>query len=272
MAGKVRAIHALLALACLVMVAPMLWMFSTAVKPSGEIFAGTFRLWPAHPTLQNFVVALVQLPMLRLFWNSLLVAIVVTLAQAFTSALAAYACAVFQFPGRSLCFGFFVATMMVPFQVTMIPNYLLIARIDMLNTYAGLIVPQVVTGYGVFMLRQTFKNLPGSLVEAGILDGATSWQILWRIVVPATRTALAALCVLFFINTWNQYLGPLLVTTDKTMKTLPVGMQEFVSLEGGTNWGPLMAAASMAIIPALIVYVIAQRYILESFVTAGLKE
>jgi sn-glycerol 3-phosphate transport system permease protein len=254
------------------MVSPMLWMFSTALKPPGEIFAGTFRLWPAHPTLQNFVVAMTQVPMLRLFWNSLLVALVVTVAQAFTSALAAYACAIFRFPGRGVCFGFFLATMMVPFQVTMIPNYLLIARFDMLNTYAGLIVPQVVTGYGVFMLRQTFKNLPGSLVEAGILDGATSWQILWRIVVPATRTAIAALCVLFFINTWNQYLWPLLVTTDKTMKTLPVGMQEFVSLEGGTNWGPLMAAASMAIVPALIAYVIAQRYVLESFVTAGLKE
>jgi sn-glycerol 3-phosphate transport system permease protein len=254
------------------MVSPMLWMVSTAVKPPGEIFAGTFRLWPEHPTFQNFRAAMTQVPMVRLFWNSLLVAVVVTGAQAFTSALAAYACAIFRFPGRGLCFGFFLATMMVPFQVTMIPNYLLIARLDMLNTYAGLIVPQVVTGYGVFMLRQTFKNLPRSLVEAGILDGATTWQILWRIVVPATRSAIVALCVLFFINTWNQYLWPLLVATDKHMKTLPVGMQEFVSLEGGTNWGPLMAAASMAIVPALIAYIIAQRYVLESFVTAGLKE
>ena len=272
MAGKAPAIHALLVIASVVIVLPMLWMFSTALKPAAEIFAGTFHLWPAHPTLQNFVVAMTQVPMLRLFWNSLLVAVVVTLAQAFTSALAAYACAIFRFPGRGVCFGLFLATMMVPFQVTMIPNYLLIARFDLLNTYAGLIVPQVVTGYGVFMLRQTFKNLPGSLVEAGILDGATTWQILWRIVVPATSTALAALAVLFFINTWNQYLWPLLVASDKYMKTLPVGMQEFVNLEGGTNWGPLMAAATMAIVPALLAYVVAQRYVLESFVTAGLKE
>jgi sn-glycerol 3-phosphate transport system permease protein len=272
MVGKARAIHSLLVVACLVMVAPMLWMISTALKPPGEIFAGTFRLWPVHPTLGNFVTAMTQVPMLRLFWNSLLVALVVTGAQSLTSALAAYACAIFRFPGRGLWFGLFVATMMVPFQVTMIPNYLLIARLDLLNTYTGLIVPQVVTGYGIFMLRQTFKNLPGSLVEAGILDGANSWQILWRIVVPTTRTSIAALSVLFFINTWNQYLWPLLVATDKYMKTLPVGMQEFVSLEGGTNWGPLMAAASMAIVPALIAYVIAQRYVLESFVTAGLKE
>jgi sn-glycerol 3-phosphate transport system permease protein len=254
------------------MVAPMFWMISTALKPPPEIFAGTFRLWPEHPTLKNFVTAMTQVPMLRLFWNSLLVALLVTAAQAFTSALAAYACAILRFPGRGVWFALFVATMMVPFQVTMIPNYLLIARLDLLNTYTGLIVPQVVTGYGIFMLRQTFKNLPGSLVEAGILDGATSWQILWRIVVPATRTALAALSVLFFINTWNQYLWPLLVANDKYMKTLPVGIQEFVSLEGGTNWGPLMAAATMAIVPALIAYVIAQRYVLESFVTAGLKE
>ncbi len=251
---------------------PMLWMVSTALKAPNEIFAGTFHLWPARATLENFSTALTQVPMMRLFGNSLLVAFAVTIAQAVTSTLAAYACTILKPPGRHVWFALFVATMMVPFQVTMIPNYLLFARLEMLNSYTALIIPQVVTGYGIFMLRQTFKNLPSSLVEAGILDGANSWQVLWRIVVPATRTALASLSVLFFINTWNQYLWPLLVTTDKLMKTLPVGMQEFVSLEGGTNWGPLMAAASMAVVPALFAYVVAQRYVLESFVSAGLKE
>lgn len=265
-------IHGLLALACALVVFPLAWMFSTAVKPPNEIFSGTFQLWPERFTVVNYQTALSQVPIVRLFVNSLVVAVGVTLAQAFTSILAAYACALVSFRSRNLWFGLFVATMMIPFQVTMIPNYLLVAHLGLLNTYAGLIVPQVVTGYGIFMLRQTFKSLPASLVEAGILDGANSWQILWRIVVPATRTAISALSVLFFINTWNQYLWPLLVSTDKHMKTLPVGMQEFVSLEGGTNWGPLMAAASMAIVPALLVYVLAQRYILESFVTAGLKE
>jgi sn-glycerol 3-phosphate transport system permease protein len=265
-------VHGLLAAACLLVAFPLAWMLSTALKPPPEIFAGTFHLWPARATLANFATALAQVPMLRLFWNSLVVALAVTAAQALTSVLAAYACAILRFPGRGVWFGLFVATMMIPFQVTMIPNYLLIARVGLLNTYAGLILPQVVTGYGIFMLRQTFKNLPRSLVEAGIVDGATSWQVLWRIVVPATRTSLAALCVLFFINTWNQYLWPLLVATDRLMRTLPVGMQEFVSLEGGTNWGPLMAAATMAVVPALLAYVIAQRYVLESFVAAGLKE
>ena len=272
MAADRRSAHVLLGLAALVVVFPMLWMVSTALKPPREIFAGTFALWPAHPTLANFFTAMAQVPMARLFWNSLVVALAVTAAQALTSVLAAYACAILRFPGRDVCFWLFVATMMVPFQVTMIPNYLLIARLDLLNTYTGLVLPQIVTGYGIFMLRQTFKNLPSSLVEAGIVDGAGSWQILWRIVVPATRTGLAALCVLFFVNTWNQYLWPLLVATDTRMKTLPVGMQEFVSLEGGTNWGPLMAAATMAIVPALVVYVAAQRYSVESFVAAGLKE
>jgi len=272
MAASPRWTHALLMLACLLVVFPMFWMISTALKPPPEIFAGTFHLWPTHGTLQNFTTATHQVAMLRLFWNSLVVALAVTAAQALTSVLAAYACALLRFPGRTLWFVLFVATMMVPFQVTMIPNYLLVARLELLNTYTGLIVPQVVTGYGIFMLRQTFKNLPPNLVEAGVVDGANSWQILWRIVVPTTRTALAALSVLFFINTWNQYLWPLLVASDTRMKTLPVGMQEFVNLEGGTNWGPLMAAATLAIVPALLAYVLAQRYILESFVTTGLKE
>ncbi len=272
MAASRHWVHGLMAIVCVLVVFPMLWMVSTALKAPNEIFGGTFALWPAHATFQNFRTALTQVPMLRLFGNSLAVAFAVTAAQAVTSTLAAYACAILKPPGRNLWFALFVATMMVPFQVTMIPNYLLIARLELLNSYTALIVPQVVTGYGIFMLRQTFKNLPASLVEAGILDGANSWQVLWRIVVPTTRTALAALSVLFFINTWNQYLWPLLVSTDKLMKTLPVGMQEFVSLEGGTNWGPLMAAATMAIVPALLAYVVAQRYVLESFVGAGLKE
>ncbi len=272
MAPRGAWVHGLLGAACILIVFPVLWMFSTAVKPPNEIFAGTFRLWPETFTLRNFQAAVTQVPIVRLFVNSLVVAVGVTAAQALTSILAAYACALIPFPGRAVWFGLFVATMMVPFQVTMIPSYLLVSRLGLLNTYAGLIIPQVVTGYGIFMLRQTFKNLPGSLVEASVLDGANSWQTLWRVVVPATRTAISALAVLFFINTWNQYLWPLLVATDKQMKTLPVGMQEFVNLEGGTNWGPLMAAASMAIVPALLAYLVAQRYILESFVTAGLKE
>jgi sn-glycerol 3-phosphate transport system permease protein len=272
MAGKARWTHALLLVACGLVVFPMFWMISTALKPAGEIFGGTFHLWPTHGTVRNFRTAVAQMPMLRLFWNSLVVAVGVTVAQALTSVLAAYACVILRVPGGNIWLALFVATMMVPFQVTMIPNYLLIARLDLLNTYTGLILPQVVTGYGIFMLRQTFKNLPRSLLEAGIVDGASSWQVLWRIVVPATRTALAALSVLFFINTWNQYLWPLLVASDRLMKTLPVGMQEFVSLEGGTNWGPLMAAATMAIVPALLAYVVAQRYIVESFVSAGLKD
>ena len=272
MAAEGRWVHGLLVVACALVVFPMFWMVSTALKVPSEIFAGTFHLWPTHGTLENFRTAMAQMPMLRLFWNSLVVALAVATAQAFTSVLAAYACAILQFPGQRLWFGLLVATMMVPVQVTMIPNYLLIARLDLLNTYTGLIVPQVVTGYGVFMLRQTFKNLPQSLVEASVIDGASSWQILWRVVVPATRTALAALSVLFFTNTWNQYLWPLLVASGTLMKTLPVGMQEFVNLEGGTNWGPLMAAATMAIVPALLAYIIAQRYILETFAATGLKE
>jgi sn-glycerol 3-phosphate transport system permease protein len=269
--AKARGAHALLVVASGLVVFPMFWMISTALKPPAEIFGSTFHLWPTHGTLQNFHTANAQVLMLRLFWNSLVVATAVTAAQTLTSVLAAYAVAILRVPGRHVWFTLFVATMMVPFQVTMIPNYLLVARLDLLNTYTGLIVPQVVTGYGIFMLRQTFKNLPPSLLEAGILDGANSWQVLWRIVVPATRTALVALSVLFFINTWNQYLWPLLVASDRLMKTLPVGMQEFVSLEGGTNWGPLMAAATMAIAPALLAYVLAQRYIVESFVATGHK-
>jgi len=263
--------HLVLVGACLAMVFPMWWMLATAWKPTAEIYASDFRPWPADPTAEHFLKVLRDVPMGRFFVNSLVVSVGITLARLLTSILAAYAFGRFVFWGREILFYLFVATMLVPFQVIMIPIYLTVSALDWLNTYQGLIVPHIASGFGVFLLRQHFKAFPADFTDAARVDGATSWQILWRVIVPSNATAIWSLAVLFFIDAWNQYLWPLLVATDRPMQTLPVGIQIFINPEGGTQWGPLMAAATLAIVPSILLYVFAQRHILESAVRSGIR-
>jgi len=263
--------HLVLLGACVAMVFPMLWMLVTAWKSPAEIYSSGFRPWPTHPTLENFTRVMRDVPMGRFFLNSVVVAAGITLARLLTSILAAYAFARFAFWGREVLFYLFVATMLVPFQVIMIPIYLTITTLDWLNTYQGLIVPHIASGFGVFLLRQHFKTFPVDFTDAARIDGATQWQTLWKVVVPSNTTAIWSLAVLFFIDAWNLYLWPLLVATERPMQTLPVGIQIFINPEGGTQWGPLMASATLAIVPSILLYVFAQRHILESAVSSGIR-
>lgn len=269
---KVRsriALPAVLAVA-LLQVFPLFWMVATAFKPETEVFGGV-SLWPAHPTFENFRYVWTRVPMLRYFINSFVVALLVTAGQTLTSVLAAYGFARLRFPARDALFLLFIGSMLVPFQITMIPNYLLVSQLGWINTFPGLIVPHLASAFGVFLLRQHLLSFPPSLEEAAALEGASRWQILWRIVVPVNRPAIAALAALFFINSWNEYFWPLLVAKDVNTATLPLGLQRFLSAEGGNLFGPLMAASSLAALPAVALFLLAQRHIINSFSTSGLK-
>ncbi|MDR7487155.1 MAG: carbohydrate ABC transporter permease [Armatimonadota bacterium] len=249
---------------------PLLWMVSTAAKPEAEVF-GRLSLLPAQPTLDNVRYVWARVPMLRYFVNSLVVALLVAGGQTISSIAAAYAFARFRFPGRDALFLAAVGTMLVPFQITMIPNFLLVSRLGWINTLPGLVAPHLASAFGIFMLRQHFLAFPASLEEAAAIEGASRWQILWRLVVPINRAALAALAVLFFIQSWNEYFWPLLVAKDVHATTLPLGLARFVSAEGGTLFGPLMAAATLATVPAVALFLVVQREIVSSFTTSGLK-
>jgi len=249
---------------------PLLWMVSTALKPDAEVFGG-IALLPGRPTLDNFRYVLTQVPMVRYLLNSLLVAVLVASGQILSSIVAAYAFARFRFPGRDALFLLAVGTMLVPFQITMIPNFLLISRLGWINTFPGLIVPHLASAFGIFLLRQHFLVFPVSLEEAAAIEGASRWQILWRVFVPVSRPALGALAALFFIQSWNEYFWPLLVAKDVQVTTLPLGLARFVGAEGGTLFGPLMAAASLATLPAVVLFLLAQRELVNSFSTSGLK-
>lgn len=256
--------------AAIIQVFPLLWMLSTALKPEVEVF-GSLSLLPSRPTADNVRYVWARVPILRYFVNSLTVAAAVAAGQVLSSILAAYAFGRFTFPGRDGLFLLAVGTMLVPFQITMIPNFLVVSQLGWTNTLQGLIVPHLASAFGVFLLRQHFLAFPASLEEAAAIEGASRWQILWRVIVPVNRAALAALAVLFFIQSWNEYFWPLLVAKDAAATTLPLGLARFVSAEGGTLFGPLMAAATMATFPAVALFLTVQREIVSSFSTSGLK-
>jgi sn-glycerol 3-phosphate transport system permease protein len=269
MRGRQGAAWAVVAGAAALQVFPLLWMVTTAFKAETEVF-GSLSLWPAAPTWENFRYVWTRVPMLRYMVNSLLVAAVVVMGQVLTSILAAYAFARLHPPGRDLLFLATVGTMLVPFQVTMIPNFLLISQLGWVDSIPGLAAPHLASAFGVFLLRQHFLAFPASLEEAAAIEGASRWQILWRVVVPVNRAALGALAILFFIQNWNEYFWPLLVARDRAT-TLPLGLARFVSAEGGTLFGPLMAAATLATLPAALLFLAAQRQLVSTYSTSGLK-
>lgn len=264
-------IHIVMVVSCLATLFPLLWMVSTSLKAPDDIFTPGITLVPPHPTLGNFKAAWGLVPLGKYMRNSAVSSVVIMLSQTLTSLLAAYGFARHRFPGREVLFALFLGTMIVPIHVVMIPNYILVSRLGWIDSLAALIVPQLSNAFGVFMLRQHLLTLPRELFDAAAIDGAGSWRALWRIVVPIIRPALSALAVLFFLNAWNQYFWPLLVLTRPEVQTIPLGLQRFASGEAGTSWGPLMAVATTASVPALAVYLIAQRHIISSFVTSGLK-
>lgn len=250
---------------------PLVWMAMTALKTPDQIFSGSLNPLPYPPTLRNFLYVIHSLPFLHYTWNTFLVAFCVTGAKLATSVLAAYGFTQFQFRGREALFNVCLLTVFVPFAVTMMPNYLFVAGMGWLNTYFGAIVPNMADALGIFLMRQALRSVPASLVEAARLDGAGHWRILSRILLPAIRPSLVALGILFFINSWNEYFWPMLVLNEKTMYTLPVALQTFTNVEGGSDWGAMMAAATLTSLPPLVAYLVTQRYVVDSFVQSGIK-
>ncbi|MDN5362576.1 MAG: sn-glycerol 3-phosphate transport system permease protein [Moorella sp. (in: firmicutes)] len=263
--------HFLLLLVAFISMLPLIWMLATAWKTPEQIFTASLNPWPNQATLANFTYVIGAVPLSRYIFNTFLIAVVVTAAKLVTSILAAYGFTQFTFRGRDTLFYLCLLSIFVPFTVTMMPNYLFMSRMGWLNTYTGVALPQMADALGIFLLRQSIRSIPPSLVEAARLDRVGHGRILGRVLLPAIKPSLIALGILFFINTWNEYFWPLLMINDKSMYTLPLALQMFTNLEGGTNWGAMMAAATLASLPPLVAYLLAQRYVMDTFVQSGLK-
>jgi multiple sugar transport system permease protein len=273
--------YATLLLVAVVMLGPFLWMLSAAFKTERGIFTYPPQWIPDPATTANFATLSRNLPFAPslasdgnfkpgIVGNTFAMAIAITAGQVITSALAAYAFARLRFKGRDALFVVFLAGLIVPLEVRMVPIYLLVKQFAWLDTYQGLIVPQLVTAYGIFLLRQFFRTLPTELEDAARIDGASSFGIFRLVVVPLSRPALATLAAIQFTTWWTAFLWPLIVTTGKLdTLTLNVALNTFRNVNA-TQWGPIMAGSTVAVLPILVVYLLAQRYFVEGIQLTGL--
>ncbi len=253
----------------LIMLMPFIWMLSTSLKSAGEVFSYPPTFIPETPQWGNYVRIFEVLPFARFFFNSLAVAIAVTGLQLITCSMAAYAFARLRFKGRDMLFLGYLGTLMIPAQVVLIPNFIVLRQLGWIDTYQALILPAAFSAFGTFLLRQYFLTIPRELEDAAVVDGANHWQIYLRVIMPLSGPALSALAIFAFLTNWNSFLYPLIVTTRVNMSTLTVGLN---TLQGqyNTAWTLLMAGSVIALLPILLVFIFAQRYFIAGITMTGL--
>lgn len=249
---------------------PFIWMIATSLKSTQEVFAYPPTFWPQELRWENFRTVLERVPFLRFYLNSLIVTSLITFWQVATSALAGYAFARLVFPFKNVIFTVYIATLIIPNQVTMLPLFLLVSRLGWIDTYQGLTVPFLASAFAVFFLRQFFQTIPRELEEAALIDGAGRRRILFQIVLPLARPALATITLFIFLSEWDTYLWPLIATNSEAMRTLPIGLRFFVE-ESGSQLNLMMAGAVMAVVPILLLFFMAQRQFIEGIAMTGSK-
>lgn len=259
--------HVILIAIALFSIFPVYWIFATALRPPENSLDQSLIPWPI--TFENFAYVFETIPITGMIANTFLVALIIAVAQLVLAVLASYGFAVWEFVGSKLLMFLFIGSWLVPFQVTMIPNYVLVSQLGLLGTIGGVVVPQLAGAFAVLLMVQHMRAFPRELLDAAHLDGRSSWSTLWTVVVPNMKPALAALGIMGFISAWNEYLWPMLVMR-KGDALIQVGLRAFLGAEGN-NWGATMAAAGLACIPALLVYIFLQRYVVDAFVRSGLK-
>jgi len=260
--------HTLLLAGSVVMVVPFLWMVSTSLKSPGQIFTYPPQWIPDPVVWENYVEAVTIMPFGRFFLNSLIQATGVTVLQLLTSSLAAFAFARLRFKGRDALFLLYLATLMIPFHVTLIPNFIVIRLLGWVDTFRALILPPSFSPFSTFLLRQFFLTIPLELDDAARIDGASSFGIWWRIALPLSKPALATLAIFTFMGQWNNFLWPLVVTNSIEMRTLPVGLSAFQS-RYAIQWHLLMAGSTIALVP-LILFLLGQRYFIQGITLTGM--
>lgn len=262
-------LHLVIALGAVAMFFPFYWTLVTSLNADSRLDSAP-TLWPADPSLEAYATLFTRLPFARVIGNSLLLAVVTTLVQLFTSATAAYAFSRLPFRGRTAVFGVYLATMMVPLQVLVVPLFAELKAFGLVDTYLGALLPTFASAFGIFLLRQAMNQVPTELDEAAALDGAGHFRIFWTVMLPNIRPALATLAVFAFMGSWNSFLWPLVVLRSPEVQTLPVAL---AGLQGQftTQWDVVMAGSIVSILPMLAIYLFAQKYVIQGVANTGLK-
>lgn len=269
--GQSVAVHVVMIATVILVVLPMAWMLSTSLKPSEEVYAFPPNWIPRQFRPENFVAAWRSFPVARYALNSTIVVLVVVTSQLITGALAAYVFSQLRFPGRDAIFVAYLATMMVPGQVTVVPVFIVLKTLRWIDTYVGLTAPFLASAFGIFLIRQSFLSIPIDLIDAARIDGAGHLRILQRVLLPLSKAALVTFTLLSFTWRWNDYFWPLIVTNSTLMRTLPVGIVLLRATEGSMEWNVVMAGTVMVIAPVMLVFLFAQRQFVQGIAQTGLK-
>lgn len=267
---KTIALYVLVIAITVVMLMPFVWMLSASLKLDRDVFAFPIEWIPSHPRWQNYVEIWTKIPLALFIYNTTKLTVIVTLLQLFTSSFAAYAFAKLRFAYREVLFLAYIATIAMPWQVYMVPQFVEMRALGLNNTHLALICLQAFTAFGVFLMRQFYMSIPDELCEAARIDGMNEYQIWFRIMLPLSKPALSTLTIFTFVSTWNDFLGPLIYLTKTELKTVQIGIRMFIT-QYSTEYGLIMAASMVSLVPVLIVFLALQRFFVEGIASSGLK-
>ena len=262
--------YVIVILVTLTMLAPFVWMLSASLKLNRDVFAFPIEWIPSQPRWQNFVDIWTKIPLALFIYNTAKLTVIVTFLQLLTSSFAAYAFAKLRFPYRNTLFLAYVATIAMPWQVYMVPQFIMMRGFGLNNTLTALVCLQAFTAFGVFLMRQFYMSIPDELCEAARIDGMSEYGIWWRIMLPLSMPAISTLTIFTFVTTWNDFLGPLIYLTKTEVKTIQIGIRMFIS-QYTQEYGLIMAASVVSLIPVLIVFLALQRFFVEGIASTGLK-
>lgn len=261
----------ILGFGAVLMIAPFLWIINAAFGKTSEVYTLPPKWLPINPSLDNFQSVFQQVPYAQFMFNSLKLAVIVTLGQLITCSMAAYAFARLHFPGKNILFLLLISALMIPGQVTLVPLFILMRQLGFYNTHTALILPALINPFGVFLLRQFFMTIPSELEDAARVDGANVFTIYWRIILPLAGPVLTTLAILTFVSMWNSYFMPLIMLNKPELQVLTVGLTLLQGQYGAGALGPVAAALAMAIVPVLVIFLLLQKYIIQSIVSTGIK-
>lgn len=263
-------IYIVLGLVTITMLFPFLWMLSSSIKLDKDIFAFPIQWIPEKPVWSNYVDIWTRIPLATFIKNTAKITLIVTFLQLVTSSFAAYAFSKLRFRGRYFLFMAYIATIAVPWQAYMVPQFIMMRNFGLNNTHLAIILLQAFSAFGVFMMRQFYQGIPDSLLEAARIDGMNEYQIYARIMLPLSKPALSTLTIFTFVNTWNDFLGPLLYLTRDELKTIQIGLRMFIT-QYSAEYGLIMAASVVVLIPVLVVFLSLQKYFVQGIASTGVK-
>lgn len=263
-------IYLFLCITAFSMLLPFGWMLSSSLKFNKDVFTFPMKWIPTEPRWVNYSIIWTRIPLARYIYNTFKLAIIITTLQLLSSSFAAYAFAKLRFPGRRGLFLGYIATIAVPWQAYMVPQFILMRSLGLNNTHLSMICLQAFSAFGVFMMKQFYESIPDELREAAKIDGLSEYGIWWRIMLPLSRPALSTLTIITFVNTWNDFLGPLIYLTRTELKTIQIGLRSFIS-QYSSEYGLIMAGSVVALIPVFVVFLSLQRYFVQGIASTGIK-